>query len=165
MSANQPGKAPCCPEFDAAPWDGQTHVWQEKPFIKDSIPVFWHIPWPPMISRLLTRLWGKAQKAEAALDLKDFLALATDPTPWRTEYYVAVTKEVPDAENVPLSGTFFTRVFDGPYSSVPKWIKQLDAELKVQGKAAKRYYFHYTTCPKCAKPRGHNYVVGFVEVE
>lgn len=25
-------------------------------------------------------------------------------------------------------------------------------------------YFHYTTCPKCAKKYGHNYVVLFTEV-
>ena len=26
-------------------------------------------------------------------------------------------------------------------------------------------YFYYTTCPKCAKKHGHNYVVGFAQVE
>jgi hypothetical protein len=165
MSTTHSNKAPCCPEFDAAPWDGKTHVWNEKPFIKDSIPVFWHIPWPPMIGRLMMRMWNKAQQAGAAPDLGDFLALARDPTPWRTEYYMAVTKEVPGAENVRLSGTFFTKVFDGPYKSVPRWIKQLEAEVAKQGKTAKEYYFHYTSCPKCAKLRGHNYVLGFVQVE
>lgn len=25
--------------------------------------------------------------------------------------------------------------------------------------------FHYTTCPKCAKLHGHNYVVAFAQVE
>lgn len=165
MSASPTGQQPCCPEFDAAPWDGKTHVWNEKPFIKDSMRVFFHIPWPPMIGRLLTRMWDKIKKADAAPDMKDFLALATDPTPWRTEYYLAVTKPVSDAENVRLSGTFFSRVFDGPYNSVPKWIKQLEAEVAKQGKKAKKYYFHYTSCPKCAKIRGHNYVVGFVEVD
>jgi hypothetical protein len=156
---------PCCPEFDRTPWDDKTHVWNDKPFIKDSIPVFFHIPWPPMIGRLLMRMWGKAQKAGAAPDIREFLALACDPTPWRTEYYLAVNREVPDAENVRLSGTFFSRVFDGPYRSVPKWIKQLAAEMAKQGKTPKQYYFHYTTCPKCAKLHGHNYVVGFVQVD
>jgi hypothetical protein len=165
MSATKSTDAPCCPEFDCARWNNKTHVWKDKPFIKDSIPVFWHIPWPPMIGRLMMRMWNKAKEADAAPDLSDFLALATDPTPWRTEYYMAVTKEVPGAENVRLSGTFFTRVFDGPYNAVPKWIKQLQAEVTEQGKTAKNFYFHYTSCPKCAKLRGHNYVLGFVQVD
>lgn len=27
------------------------------------------------------------------------------------------------------------------------------------------YGFHYSTCPKCAKLHGHNYVVAFAQVE
>jgi hypothetical protein len=165
MSTEESQTEPCCPEFDRTPWDDKTHVWQDKPFIKDSIPVFWHIPWPPMIAKLLMRMWSKAERAGAAPDIKEFLALACDPTPWRSEYYVAVTKEVPDATNVRLSGTFFSRVFDGPYNAVPKWIKELSQYVAGQGKTAKQYYFHYTTCPKCAKLRGHNYVVGFVQTD
>jgi hypothetical protein len=154
----------CCPEFDGAPWDGKTHVWREKPFIKESIPVFFHIPWPPMIGRLMGRMWGMAQKADAAPEMKDFLMLTADPTPWRSEWYLSVAKEVPDAENVKLSGTFFTRVFDGPYKAVPKWIKVMDEHLAAEGKKAKDYYFYYTSCPKCAKRRGHNYVVMFAQI-
>jgi len=155
----------CCSVIDTAPWDGTTHVWENKLFIKESIPIFFHIPWPPMIGRLIWRMWDKAQKAGAAPEMKEVLALATDPSPWRSEWYMSVTKEVPDAENVKLSGTFFTRVFDGPYNAVPKWIKEMDKQLAVQGKKAGKYYFHYTTCPKCAKLRGHNYVVAFAQID
>jgi hypothetical protein len=156
---------PCCPEFDRAPWDDKVHVWKDKPFIQESMPVFFHVPWPPMIGRLMSRMYGKAVSAGAAPEPKDVLALATDPTPWRTEWYMSVTKEVPDAKNVTLSGTFFTRVFDGPYNRVPKWIKEMDRHLAGEGKRVRRYFFHYTSCPKCAKRRGHNYVVGFAEIE
>jgi hypothetical protein len=33
----------CCPKFDTAPWDGSTHVWEDKLFIRDSIRQFLHI--------------------------------------------------------------------------------------------------------------------------
>jgi hypothetical protein len=33
---------------------------------------------------------------------------------------MTVTKEIPGAENVQLSGTFLSKVFDGPYNAVPK---------------------------------------------
>lgn len=154
----------CCPEFDIAPWDRKTHQWQGKPFIKESIPVFFHIPWPPMIGRLVRRMWEKSDKADAAVKGKDFIVMSTDPSPWRSEWFMSVTKEVPDAENVKLSGTFVTRVFDGPYNAVPKWIKEMDKYLADQGKKAEKYYFHYTSCPKCAKLRGHNYVVAFAQI-
>lgn len=156
---------PCCPKFDPEPWERKTLVWKDKPFIKDSIPVFLHIPWPPMIGRLMMRMWKSAEAAGAAPELKDFLCLATDPSPWKCEYYMAVTKDVPTMENVKLSGTFLTRVFDGPYNAVPKWIKEMDGYVAQQGRKVEKYYFHYTTCPKCAKLHGHNYVVAFAQVE
>jgi hypothetical protein len=47
---------------------------------------------------------------------------------------------------------------------VPKYIKEADTYLASLGKKAKKYYFYYTTCPKCAKKYGHNYIVAFAEV-
>jgi hypothetical protein len=165
MSKQESHVEQCCPEFDRTPWDDKLHVWKDKPFIKESIPQFLHIPWPPMIGRMLMRMMAKAQNAGAAPETKDFLWLAWDPSPWRCENYVAVTKDVPDAENVRISGSFFSRVFDGPYRSVPKWMKELNQYAASQGKTAKQFYFYYTTCPKCAKLRGHNYIVGFVQID
>ena len=155
----------CCPEFDPKPWDEKTHLWKNKPFIKDTIPQLFHMPWPPIIGRMVQRQWEKAEKAGAAPKLKDFLWLSYDPSPWKSEHYIAVTKEVPDAENVKLSGTFISRVFDGPYNAVPKWIKEMDQYLADQQKKAKKYYVYYTTCPKCAKNTGHNYAVVFAQVK
>ena len=37
-------------------------------------------------------------------------------------------------------------------------------EARVLGKPDGEVYFYYTTCPKCAKHYGHNYVVGFAEI-
>ncbi len=165
MPRHNSQQEPCCPEFDPAAWNNTTLVWKDKPFITESMPVFFHIPWPPMIGRLIGRMWDKVRKADAAADAKDMLVLATDPSPWRSEWYMSVTKPVPDAQNVALSGTFAVRVFDGPYNAVPKWIKEMNACLAKENKKARKYYFHYTSCPKCAKLRGHNYVVAFAQTE
>jgi hypothetical protein len=78
---------------------------------------------------------------------------------------MTVTKEVPDALNVRLSGNFLSRVFDGPYNAVPKWFKEMEDYARKSGKKAIKQYFYYTTCPKCAKKYGHNYVVAFAQVE
>ncbi len=156
----------CCPEFDPAPWDGIEHQWAEKPFLMGTIPQFLHMPLPGFLDKAITRLWGKAQEWGIAPDLKDFLLLAYDPSPWKSELYLAITKTHPEAENIRrLSGTFISKVFDGPYQAVPRYIKELDAYLAATSKpAAKRYFFYYTTCPKCAKKYGHNYIVAFAEV-
>jgi len=164
---NLPGPAAdvCCPPFDPSGWDEKAFVWQDKRFIKGAIPLLFHIPWPPMIGRLMMRMWKMAQAADAAPPREEFLCLATDPSPWRGEYLIGVTREVPGIENVSLSGTFLTRVFEGPYSAVPRWIEDMEAYARSQGRSVRKHYFYYTTCPKCAKQRGKNYVVGFAEVE
>jgi len=157
-------KKECCPKFDPSPWDGKTHVWRDRLFIKGSVPEFFHMPFPPMIGRLVGRLWKQAQDAGADPELKDFLMLAYDPSPWKGEIYISVTKEVPNADNVKMSGTYISKVFDGPYNAVPKWIKEMDGFLAKQGRKALKYYIYNTTCPKCAKKYGHNYSVAFAQV-
>lgn len=160
------GKEPgmCCPPFNPEPWQEKTLVWENKLFIKDSLSQIFHMPWPPMINKVMGRMWEKAKASEALKETDEFLCLAYDPSPWKCEYYLAVSKEVANAENVKLSGTFITKVFDGPYNHVPKWIKEMDAYLATKDKKALKYFFYYTTCPKCAKKYGHNYVVVFAQV-
>ena len=117
-----------------------------------------------MMGKVIGRMWKKAQDTGSATEKKDFLLLAHDPSPWKSELYMNVTKEVPGAENVKLNGTFITKVFDGPYSNVPKYMKEMENYVTSQGKKTKKHYFYYTYCPKCAKKYGHNYIVDFAEV-
>ncbi len=155
----------CCPKFDPSPWDKKTVVWKEKLFLKDSIPQFFHIPFFPMVGKKITEMWDKAKKAKADPEMKDFLMLFYDLSPWKSEFYLSLTKDIPNENVVKLSGTFLTMVFDGPYNAVPKWIKEIEKYAKEKNKVIKKHYFYYTTCPKCAKKYGHNYVVSFTEVE
>ena len=53
--------------------------------------------------------------------------LSTDPSPWRGEHYFSVSKEVPNADNVTLSGLFLTKVFEGPYRDAGKWVREAQA--------------------------------------
>lgn len=154
----------CCPEFDPKPWDYKTHEWVDKPFIRDYLPQFLHMPLPSMMGKVIGRMWKKAQDAGAATEMKDFLLMAYDPSPWKSELYMSVTKEVTATENVKLNGTFVSKVFDGPYNKVPKYLNEFRRYLELINKKAKKYYFYYTTCPKCAKKYGHNYIVAFAEV-
>lgn len=155
----------CCPKFDPTSWDEKTHIWDNKMFIKETIPVFFHIPLPWMLQRMISRMWNRVQEAKAAPDLKDFLLLSFDPSPWKSEYYMAVTDKVSGAEHVELSGTYLSKVFDGPYRSVPQWMEEMNTYVAKQNKMINKLYFYFTTCPKCAKIYGHNYVVAFARIK
>ncbi|MFC1875119.1 hydrolase [Chloroflexota bacterium] len=154
----------CCPKFDPEPWQEKEIIWKDKLFVKDTMMQFMHMPLPGTFGKKVGRMCKKIEDIGANPDIKDFIMLATESSPWKGEVYINATKEVPDAENVKLSGTFLTRVFDGPYSAIPKWAKEMTEYVAQKGKTIKKYYFYYTTCPKCAKIHGHNYVVAFAEV-
>jgi len=164
MTVSKEDVAECCPKFDPALWDEKEFIWKDKFFVKDTMAQFMHIPLPGAFGKTVTRMWKKITEAEAKTELRDFIMLSAESSPWRGELYINTTKEVPGAENVKLSGTYLTRVFDGPYNAVPGWIKEMDRYVTQKGKSVEKYYFYYTTCPKCAKKYGHNYVVAFAKV-
>ena len=156
----------CCPLFHPEKWDGKTFNWDQKQFIMESIPEFFHIPYPPMIGKKITKMMKLAEEANSlSEDMEDTLLLFMDPNPFKGELYLSVTGEVPDAKNTTLTGTFIAKVFDGEYKEMPKFIKEMDAFLSHQNNKAGNYYVHYAYCPKCAKEAGHNYMVMFAEVE
>lgn len=158
-------QAECCPEFKPERWDGQALSWDSKKFIKDSIPTLFHVPFPPMIGKRITRMWKAIEGAGAASPNKeDTLVLFRDLSAFRSEIYISVEKDVPGENNVTLSGSLMSGVFDGGYNSVPKFIHQMDERLVGAGKKAKDYYIHYAYCPQCAKKFGHNYMILFAEV-
>ncbi|MCL7413252.1 MAG: hypothetical protein M8353_06505 [ANME-2 cluster archaeon] len=75
-----------------------------------------------------------------------------------------VSGEIPGMKMEKLSGTFLTKVFEGPYKSIGKWTKEMESYVRTKGKELKKMYFFYTTCPKCAEFYGKNYVVILAEV-
>jgi hypothetical protein len=55
-------------------------------------------------------------------------------------------------------------VFEGPYSQVRTWIGDMTAYVKEKGRQLQKLYIFYTTCPRCAKEYGKNYVVILAKV-
>ncbi|MFN0098539.1 MAG: hydrolase [Gemmatimonadaceae bacterium] len=152
----------CCPVFDPTPWDGTTHVWKDRLFFRRDVRQVMHVPIG--MGRVITHMLREINDAGAIPDAKDWLMLAYDPSPWKSELLMSVTKEVPGGSMVRLTGTFFTKVYDGPYREVPHWIAATDALLASRNQKAIKYYFHYAYCPKCSKKYGHNYCVAFAQV-
>jgi len=154
----------CCGKFDPALWDERKVTWEDKTFVTKSVPQFLHMPLPGVYGKAITALMTAVDNANARPEIKDFLLLARDPSPWKSNLYISTTKEVPDVENVKLSGTFLAKVFDGPYQNVPKYMAEMENYATSKGERALDYYFYYTYCPKCAEKYGHNYIVVFAKV-
>jgi hypothetical protein len=151
----------CCPEFIPKTLDNITHTWKDKLFLTDNVTQLFHIPLN--MGSVITRMCAQVESSGAALAPSDSLLLAYDPSPWKSELYLSVSKPVPGAHMAKITGTFFSKVFDGPYNFVPKWIKEMDSLLATKGQKALKYYFHYAYCPKCSKKYGHNYCVAFAQ--
>jgi len=91
----------CCPEFDPDKWDEKTFNWKNEAFIKESIPTLFHIPFPPMIGRKITKMWKMAEESKVTPPTKeDVLVLFADPHPFKSEIYLSVTGNVPNANVV-----------------------------------------------------------------
>lgn len=156
----------CCPNFDEKKWDRKVVTWDEKLFITESIPTLFHIPFPPMIGKKMKKMFDLAEKAKANIpDKTEALVLFRDPSAFKSEIYYSVTKEVEGANNTTISGSFDSRVFDGPYNAIPKYIKEMEEDLSEKSRASEDYYVHYAYCPKCAKESGHNYLILFAKVK
>jgi len=150
----------CCPRFDPAPWDGKELNWQGRKFVKDRVRSFLHIPlnFGAVMVRNMQKIEAAGAKSDEAIVLSDENSL------WGADVYIAVGREVPGAENVTISGTFVSKVFEGPYKNVHTWIEQTKQFVASRGKALKKLYCYYTTCPACAKKYGKNYVVILAQV-
>jgi len=150
----------CCEPFNPEPWQDKEIVWKEKGFVKDHVTSLFHIPLN-MGNKIIKNM-DLIEKAKAKAPYQ--LMLTDEKSSWGADIYIDVSKEVPGAEMAAISGTFLTRVFEGPYQNAGKWAKEMEEYVKSKGKKLKKLYFSYTTCPKCAKAYGNNYVVLFAQI-
>jgi hypothetical protein len=150
----------CCPRFDPTPWDGKEVRWQDKRFVKDRVRSFLHVPLN--FGAVMRRNVGLIEAAGAHPE--GMIALSDESSPWGADVYIEATKDVPGAAMAGLSGTFLCRAFEGPYRNVRQWVGEMQAYVQGQGKRVRKMYFYYTTCPRCAKRHGKNYVVILAQV-
>ncbi|MEE4178538.1 MAG: hydrolase [Bacteroides sp.] len=150
----------CCPPFDPAPWMGTVHEWHDKIFIREKVRTFLYMP---------LNFGGVMRKAMSMIEIAgaknpDYMVLSEHTSRWNMDVYLAVDREIPKADNFTLSGRYLSQVYEGPFRDTGKWMEDFkkfatEKELKT-GKS----YMWYTTCPKCAKKYGKNYVVVIGEV-
>lgn len=151
----------CCPPFNPEPWQDKEITWSDKLFAKDHVTSFMHIP-----LNMGQKVVKNMQRIKTAgAESEQGLMLTNEKSLWGADIYIDVAKEVPGAEMVKISGTFLTKVFEGPYKNAGKWAKEMMDYVKSKGRTLEKIYFSYTTCPKCAKAYGKNYVVLLAKVQ
>jgi hypothetical protein len=145
----------CCPDSYPELWDEKEIQWHDKPFVQGRVRSVLHMPLN--FGSVLMKNLALIESAGAMPD--EMLVLSDENSLWGADMYIAVAKDVPQAKMARLSGTFLTKVFEGPYRQIPTWIEEMKRYVKSQGRELKHLYFLYKTCPKCAKKHGKNYVV------
>ena len=146
--------------FDPTPYEDATIRWRDHLFVQDHVHAIFHVP---------IDMGAKVTKNKARIDAVGAapaqpLMLSDEGSPWGSDIFIEVEREVPGAQMATMSGTFRTRVYDGPFSQAGSWVKDTAAWLEAQGQHADAIYLAYTSCPSCAKAFGHNHVVVFARV-
>jgi hypothetical protein len=150
----------CCPKFDPAPWDGVLFEWNKKKFIKEKVTTFMYMPMN--FGGVMKKFNEKVRAARASIS--DWMCLSDHTSKWNMNVYVAVDKEIFNAENITLSGKFLSKVYEGPFQDTGKWCKDFEQFAQGKNMSISKLYMWYTTCPKCVKKYGKNYVVIVSEV-
>lgn len=150
----------CCPRFDPRPWSETEFTWINKRFVKDRVTSLLHIPlnYGAVMKRNVGPIHAAGAFPEPVVILTDENSL------WGADVYIEVNKDIPGATMAAISGTFLSKVFEGPYRNVRQWITEMKNYVRGKGKTARKFYFFYTTCPKCAKKYGKNYVAILAQV-
>lgn len=157
----QEKKDECCPKFNPTLWEDKEFTWENKKFIKDKVFTFFFMPvgFGKTIRRMNTLMDKAGAKSE------EWMSLSDHTTKWNMDLYISVDREVPGATNVTLSGKFFSKVYEGNFNKTGEWCKDFEARAKEKNLSVKKWYMWYTTCPKCAKKYGKNYVVVVGQVD
>lgn len=161
MTASQDLNPICCPPFDPIPWDDHTFEWNEKPFIRDRVFTLFYMPLN--FGAVMKKFDRKVRETGAVVP--ENLCLSEHTSKWNMNLYLAVDKQIPNADNTILSGKFFSKVYEGPFQDTEKWMKDFESISKADGLKINKHYLWYTTCPKCAKKYGKNYVVIIGQME
>jgi hypothetical protein len=153
--SNQLEEIECCPPFNPALWENKKFSWDNKMFIKDK--VFCVFNMPVNFGSVMTRLMKLLENSKA--NTPDSLCLSEHTSSWNMNLYLAVDKEVEGAQNTSISGSFYSKVYEGSFNKTSEWIKDFETKIKEIGLQHSKLYMWYTTCPKCAKKYGKNYTV------
>ena len=94
----------CCAVPNIDDWDKKEVKFENQRFIRMHTKSFLYVPLN--MSRVMTAVQKAAEEAGALMPPQEAMILSSDLSPWKAEQLYAVSKPVPNMENVELSGTY-----------------------------------------------------------
>ena len=153
-------EAICCKKFTPENWDNKFFEWKDKNFIEESVKTLFYMP--VGYGKVMNNMFNLIDSVDGSNP--DDLCLSDYSSGSKMRLLVATDGEIPGANNITMSGNFYSKVYEGKFSDTGKWLKNFSNFLKSKGLNPKNEYMWYTTCPKCAKVYGKNYVVIIAEI-
>jgi len=150
----------CCPRFDPEPWENIIHEWDNKRFIIEKVRTLFFAP--INFGKVMTKIDKMVKNAGASIT--DNLVLSDHTSKWNMNIYIAIDHDLPDTNTTTLSGKYLSKVYEGDFKETGKWCEDFEKYAKSTGLVTEKIYMWYTTCPKCAKKYGKNYVVIIAKV-
>jgi hypothetical protein len=151
----------CCKILSPQEWDKKEIIWRDKPFYRDKYWSFLHVPLD--FGRKIVRGLEKIKEAGLA---SEQMVLSKGDGLWGGDMLIPISRNAERFETEVITGKFFTRLFEGHYGDMRKWISETKKWCKGKGFDVQEFIFWYATCPKCAKKYGDKVqVVVFAKVE
>ena len=155
MSAQVIDESVCCPKFEPEPWQDKILEWKDKKFITTR--VFTLLYMPVGFGNTMRKL-DRAMRQTGA-ESPDRLCLSDHTSQWNMNLYLATDMDIQGYNTAIMSGRYYSRVYEGSFKDTGKWCKDFEESAKSKGYSPGKLFMWYTTCPKCAKKYGKNYVV------
>lgn len=151
----------CCPRFLPDEWDEKIFALDDFIFVKATTRSLMYMP--INLGKVYTSTFEAIDNARAKSETT-YLVLSKDISSFKCEHYFLVDAEVPSLKMNTLEGNYLTKVFEGPFKDMGKWMSVMKLYVKSNGYESNEIYSFYTTCPKCSKHYGKNYVVLFAKL-
>jgi hypothetical protein len=157
---NMENEKECCPKFNPEPWENKIFEWDNKKFIKAKVFTLFYMP--INFGSVITKLMERFNKESA--QIPDYLCLSEHTSLWNMNIYLATDRDISGLEHITLSGKYLSKVYEGDFSKTGEWCEDFNKYAKSHNLKIGKFYMWYTTCPKCAKKYGKNYVVIISEI-
>jgi hypothetical protein len=152
----------CCPVFHPEDYENKLFDFSSHQFIKAQSKSIMYVPMN--LDKVMTKTQGDIVAAHQNFEDR-YLIISQDVTPFKCDHYFIVKGEVPHYPIQKIEGLYYTKVYDGSYNNISKWMKDLDGILHTKGRKINEVFAFYSTCPKCAEVYKHNYVVLMAKVD
>lgn len=149
-----------CIPLTSEEWNEKEFKWKNKPFFKAKYKEFMHMPLN--YGKVLEQ---SKKKIEAAGGICGDFTLSGEESTFSSSLLIPLEELGSGLVIESLSGIFLTKLFEGNYSEVGRWAKEMTNYVRGKEREVKKLWFWHATCPKCAKELKKIQTVIFAEVK